>query len=143
MGSSKIYLIRKQNTMSEIIGFTKLHFDSTQEHSALFLQKCNTLLNFVHTSRSVTTSDFFSWRRNVLHMLLWFSDHKHLHLIYSSLNLKISNWGILTILNFWSSLWFRKPSCPDDILYFQNFETNEMYKLKHFPETNFLQTLLW
>ena len=55
-----IYFISKQNTMSEIIGFTKLHFDSTQEHSALFLQKCITSLNRVHASRSVTTSDFFS-----------------------------------------------------------------------------------
>ena len=55
-----IYFIRKQNTISEMIGFTKLHFETTQEHSALFLQKCNTPLNRVHASRSVMTSDFLS-----------------------------------------------------------------------------------
>ena len=56
----EIYLIRKQNTMSERNEFTKLHFEATQEHSALFLQKCNTLLNRVHASCSVMTSDFLS-----------------------------------------------------------------------------------
>ena len=65
----KIYFIRKQKTSSDIKGFIKLHFDLTQEHSALFLQKCTTLLNRAHASCSVTTSDFLSWRRNVLHML--------------------------------------------------------------------------
>ena len=56
----KNYLISKQNTISEISEFKKLHFEATQEHSALFLQKCNTPLNRVHASRSVMTSDFLS-----------------------------------------------------------------------------------
>ena len=95
-----IYFIRKQKKRSDINGFIKLHVDATQEHSALFLQKCNTPLNRVHASRSVTTSDFLSWLRNVLHILPRFSDHKHLKIRSSSLNLTISNWDILTIWKF-------------------------------------------
>ena len=56
----KIYLIRKQIKISEIIGFARLHFEATQEHSALFLQNCSTPLNRFRASRSVLTSDFFS-----------------------------------------------------------------------------------
>ena len=95
---ASVYFIKMQNTRSEIIGFTERHCEATQEHSALFLQKCNTPLNRIHASCSVMTSDFFSWFRNVLHILLRFSGYKHLNLRSASLNLKISNWGILTIL---------------------------------------------